>query len=141
MMIIQNIIKDRCILLPVFLGFILTFSACSEHNPDPGGVEGKAAKLYYEYLLHGNYYAYVDGFYRPDSIPDDYRSQLIDNAKMFIALQKEEHGGIKSISVEMAKADTTEKVANVFLTVTYGNKAKEQILVPMVSHDGQWMMR
>ena len=141
MMNIHEIIKDRSILLPVFLGLILTISSCSEQKPDQGEVAGRAAKLYYEYLLQGKYDAYVDGFYRPDSIPDSYRSQLVDNAKMFIALQKEEHGGIKSISVASAKADTTAKVANVFLSMTYGDRAKEQILVPMVSHDGQWMMR
>ena len=137
----HNSRKDRHILLSVFLGLALTFFACTETKHDEGEVAGRAAKIYYDYLLQGKYDAYVDGFYRPDSIPASYRSQLIDNAKMFIALQKEEHGGIKSVSVARVTVDTVAKAANIFLTVSYGDKEKEQILVPMVKQKGVWMMR
>ena len=129
------------ILLPLFLCVMALASSCSESKRDEAKVVGNAAKLYYEYLLQGKYEAYVDGFYRPDSIPDGYRSQLIDNAKMFVGSQKEEHQGIKEINVGHVKVDTTQHIANVFLILTYGDKGKEQVVVPMIQKKGMWLMR
>lgn len=100
-----------------------------------------AAKQYYDYLLQGDYGAWVDGFYRTDSISEGYRSQLINNAKMFIACQQTVHEGIKSAEVKGAELDTARHVANVFLTLTYGDKGKEQVLMPMIHKDGLWYMR
>lgn len=115
--------------------------ACSEKEPDQGEVAGRAAKLYYEYLLKGDYKSYVDGFYRPDSIPDSYHRQLVDNAKMFVSLQGESHKGIDSVRFMRAKADTASHTAEVFLMFCYGDSTKEEVVVPMVEHNGTWMMK
>lgn len=115
--------------------------SCSEKKIDQKEVVGKTAKLYYEYLLQGKYDAYVDGFHRPDSIPRNYRSQLIDNAKMFMAQQKEEHNGIVGVEVGNVTIDTALHAANVFLVLSYGDSIKEQVLVPMIQKNDIWMMR
>ena len=87
-------------------------ASCSDgRGEDPAEVAGRTACLYYENLLHGRFAEYVDGFYRPDSIPDGYRAQLIDNARMFMAQQNDEHHGIKSVSLGRATADTVRNVA------------------------------
>lgn len=104
-------------------------------------VMAKAAQQYYSYLLNGNYEAWVDGFARNDSIRSHYRSQLVDNAKMFMALQKTEHGGIKSATVKRAELDTLRRIANVFFTLTYGDGTHEQTVMPMIHKDGLWYMR
>ena len=52
-----------------------------------GEVAGRAAKAYYDQLLHGDYNAFVAGRYQPDSIPAAYREQLVANAKMFLGQQ------------------------------------------------------
>ena len=58
------------------------FVACSP-EPKSDDVVAQTAKVYYDHLLHGQYDHFVDGTYRPDSIPDSYREQLIANARMY----------------------------------------------------------
>lgn len=114
---------------------------CSAHEPHAGEIAGNAAKLYYDWLAEGKYDAYVDGFYRPDSIPGSYREQLITNAKMFAAQHREERGGIASVRLLRASADTARHVGSAYLLLCYGDSTKEEIVVPMVEHKGVWMMR
>ena len=118
---------------------VMTLVACSK--PDASEVAGQTAKLYYDYLLQGRYSEFVDGMNFPDSIPEQYRSQLVDNAKMYIAQQKKEHRGIQSVECLQAQADTAKHEANVFLSFTYLDGNVEQVLVPMVERNGIWYMR
>lgn len=117
------------------------FCACGSKGPDASEVAGRAAMIYYGYLLEGKYDAYVDGFYRPDSIPGSYRDQLVTNARMFAAQQHDMRGGIAGVSFLRATADTAHHVARAFLLLSYGDSTKEEIVVPMVEHKGVWMMR
>lgn len=104
-------------------------------------VVGNAAKQYYTYLLEGKYEAFVDGCYQKDSIREEYRNQLIDNAKMFVGQQKKEHEGIKSVDIVSAKIDTASHTANVFLNLHYGDKTSEQVVLPMIEKENLWYMR
>ena len=125
-----------------FIVSVAALSACNRGvEPDAGEVAGRAAKIYYDYLVEGKYDAYVDGFYRPDSIPASYRSQLMDNVKMFVAQQSEARGGIAGVSLMRATADTARHVGRAFLVLSYADSTKEEIVVPMVEHAGVWMMR
>ena len=101
----------------------------------------KAALHYYQQLLNGDYAAFVDATYRPDSLPSTYRSQLILNAKMFIEQQQNEHDGLKSVVVAHATIDEAQHTGNAFLTFRYGDGSSEQVVVPMVEHDGAWYLR
>ena len=66
---------------------VLSFLAGCKKDVDQSLVVRNVAEQYYGYLIQGQFDAYVDGLYQPDSIPDSYRSQLIDNAKMFMKQQ------------------------------------------------------
>ena len=125
----------------LFYFFVALLAVACSSGPDPGEVAAQAAKEYYTQLLAGKYEHYVDGFYRPDSIPASYRRQLIDNAKMFVGQQKEERRGILDVRVVNAVADTTKRSANVFLIFAYGDSTSEEVVVPMVQHRGVWYMR
>jgi hypothetical protein len=120
---------------------LLLFAACGKSQIDPSGVMGNVAKAYYDYLIEGKYDAYVDGFYQPDSIPGSYREQLITNAKMFTGLMNEQHKGLKSVSIASAKADTAHHVGHAFLIMHFGDGTKEEVVVPMVERQGNWMLR
>ncbi|MBQ7471523.1 MAG: hypothetical protein IJS97_03760 [Prevotella sp.] len=128
-------------LLPVLFVLCVTlgFVGCSEN--DPGEVAGKTAKQYYDYLLEGKYEAWVDGHYHSDTISNEYREQLIVNAKMFMLQQNREHEGIREVRVSNSKADTAHHTANVFMVFVYGDSTNEETLVPMVEHKGLWYMR
>jgi len=125
----------------LFYFFVALLAVACSSGPDPGEVAAQAAKEYYAQLLAGKYEHYVDGFYRPDSIPASYRRQLIDNAKMFVGQQKDERRGILDVRVVNAVADTTKRSANVFLIFAYGDSTSEEVVVPMVQHRGVWYMR
>lgn len=125
-------------LLYLFVAMVIV--ACTS-SLDEGEVAARAAKEYYGYLLQGNIASFVDGHYRPDSIPDTYREQLITNTKMYVNQQNEEHRGIKDIRIVDTKTDMQKHAANVFLVLSFGDSTSEEIVVPMVESDGVWYLR
>ena len=130
--------KTLCAVLIVSCQLLIV--NCST-RPDPADVAAQAAKQYYDYLLEGKYEAFIDGQYRPDSIPGSYREQLIMNAKMFMGQQQREHRGIKETRIVNAEADTARHEANVFMVFCYGDSTTEEVLVPMVENKGIWYLR
>ena len=127
----------------LFFLFLPLIIACSSQpsEPDAAQLAANAAKAYYEQLLKGDYGSFVDGRYQPTELPESYRQQLIANAKMFVGQEEKEHKGIKSVSVADGRADTAKHVANAFLTFSYGDGTKEQVVVPMVEVKKVWYMR
>ena len=124
-----------------FLLSVMSLFSCKEKTPDPGYYAGIAAKGYYDMLLEGRYDEFVEGQNMPHRIPEGYRQQLVLNAKMFVEQQKNEHRGMKAFQILDAKADTVHHLADVYLSVTYGDSTKEQIVVPMVEAEKKWKMR
>ncbi|WP_434502900.1 hypothetical protein [Prevotella sp.] len=124
----------------ILLLITILFS-CGSQKKDPSEIVGKTAKIYYDYLLNSDYNAFVDGMNQPESIPNNYREQLVANAKMFIGQQNEDHKGIKKIAVSAAKADTIHNTGDAYLLLTYGDNTTEQVVVPMVKRKGVWYMR
>lgn len=114
--------------------------ACKE-APKAEEVAAQTAKTYYEMLMHGDYDLFVDGTYRPDSIPASYREQLVANARMYVGQQQEEHRGLRQVKVAGAQVDTARHRGDVFLVLSYGDSTSEQIVVPMVCQDGVWYMK
>lgn len=129
------LLPTACLVAAMLLG------GCKPEAPSADALAGQAAKVYYDQLLAGQVEAWVDGFYQPDSLPASYRSQLVDNARMFLATQREEHGGIDSVSLVRCTADTARHTANAFLLLTFGDRTHEEVVVPMVENGGVWMMR
>ena len=131
----------RYIIVCLFL-FILSFVSCrNAEGPKPDEMVARAAKIYYEYLREGKYEAYVDGFYRPDSIPASYREQLIASAKQYVWQLKEDHKGLAAVDIAGGKADTAKHMGHAFLVLCFKDSVREEIVVPMVLHDGNWMLR
>lgn len=133
--------RNTChISLPLLGGLMgLLFLSCSHRNP--AELAGQVAKQYYEQLLSGDYDSFVDGTWQPDPIPASYRDQLIDNAKMFVEQQQVKHRGIREVRTSNAEADSTGTAANVFLVFCYGDSTAEEVLVPMIQHEGTWYMK
>lgn len=124
-----------------FAAILLTFISNSCSQPKPDELASRAAKIYYDYLLAGNYEAYIDGIYQPDAIPEGYREQLLTNAKMFVWQQKESRKGIAEVQLNRANVGKDGKTADVFLILCYGDSTKEEVVVPMIEVEGNWMMK
>jgi len=110
-------------------------------NDNQGELAARTAKLYYDALLEGRYEQFVDGTYHKDSLRPQYRQQLIDNARMFVGQQKDEHRGIREVRVSDFKLDSITTDCNVFLVFAYGDSTSEEVLVPMTEKDGVWLMK
>lgn len=136
---VKNEMRKLLFFMIILLG--LGLSSCKKESPDPGYFAGIAAKGYYDLLLEGKYQDFVSGYQQPNRIPKGYQEQLLLNAQMFVEQQQEEHQGMKKVDVISAKADTVHHVADVFLSVVYGDSTKEQIVVPMVQIKNHWKMR
>ena len=117
----------------------LAFS-CKE-EPKAEELAAKAAENYYRLLMNGHYDRFVDGIADADSLPADYREQLLVNAKQMMAQQQKEHQGIHDIKTVKAQIDSTaQHQAQVFLLLCFNDSTEEEIVVPMVSHDKEWRM-
>ena len=101
-----------------------------------------AAEGYYRHLLRGEYEQFLEGKVGADSLPSDYRSQLLDGYRQFISQQQAAHQGIVDVSVTNVRTDSLDAYTSVFLLLCYGDSTQEEVIVPMVSlPDGRWRMR
>ena len=101
---------------------LFALASCSKSASElkPDEMASRAAKLYYENLLHGKCEAYIDGFYRPDSIPESYREQLIVSAKQYVGQMKKDHQGLVSVETAGARVDTAKHVGEAYLLLGFG---------------------
>ena len=114
--------------------------ACSS-GPTPEELASLAAKGYYQHLVDSDYAHYLEGKVWADSLPDDYREQLIAAYKQFMAKQQKEHRGINEVRIMNARTDTLLHETNVFLVLCFGDSTNEEIVVPMVERNGSWRMK
>ena len=123
----------------VLLVFLAQWAACS--SPTREELASLAAKGYYQHLIEGDFDHFLEGRVMADSLPDDYRSQLIDGYSQFLAQQVKARGGINEIRISRAYTDSTQQYTSVLLMLCYGDSTSEEVIVPMVEHNGRWMMK
>ena len=85
----------------------------------------QVAELYFAYLVDGKYEEYVAGMVDVDSMPDQYRSQLVDMVAQFAVMQKSNHGGF---AFAKAMADSLP------------DSTVERIGMPLRYQHGRWKM-
>lgn len=125
--------------LLAFILALLLFMACA--NPSPEEMASIAAKGYYNHLVNGEYEVFLEGKEGADSLPDDYREQLLTSYRQFMAQQNRDHHGILDIRISNAVTDTVLQYTNVFLVLCFGDSVNEEIVVPMVERHGSWRMK
>ena len=123
----------------VLLVSLAQWAACS--SPTREELASLAAKGYYQHLIEGDFDHFLEGRVMADSLPDDYRSQLIDGYSQFLAQQVKARGGINEVRISRAFTDSTQQYTSVLLMLCYGDSTTEEVVVPMVEHDGLWMMK
>ena len=118
---------------------LMGLMGCEEASREDKAKE--AAQEYYQALLNGDYQAFLDGRAHMDSIPDSFREQLLTAFKQFMHQQQEAHQGVVSFVPTRVEDDSLLQVMQVFMMVNYGDSTREEIVVPMVEHQGKWMMK
>ncbi len=126
----------------VLIGLIMVTGiiACSGVSKEE--LASLAAKGYYEHLINGEYEKFLEGKagLKPHE-GNEYWSQLLDNCHQFMRQQENSHRGVREVRVVNAKTDTIQKYTNVFMVLCFGDSTNEEIVVPMVEHDGRWFMK
>ncbi len=130
--------KKLCILS--LFGALVVLGACGSATKEE--LASLAAKGYYEHLIHGEYEQFYEGMDQREFTSEaDYRSQMLDNLRQFMARQEKEHHGILEVRVSNAATDTVQQFTNVFLVLCFGDSTNEEIVVPMVERNGSWRMK
>ena len=119
---------------------LIGFAGCSS-EPTPEERAAQAAKTYYNHLVAGRYEHFLDGRVGADLLPADYREQLLTACQQFMAQQTKAHQGISDVRISNARTDSLADYVNVFLLLCYGDSVQEEIVVPMVEHNGRWCMK
>ena len=136
----KHLRKIRCAIAYLFIFYSLFFSTqCAGLSPEEQAA--LAAKGYYTHLASGEYEQFLEGRVGAADLPDGYREQLLVACKQFMAWQQREHRGIREVQVGNTRTDSVLHYTNVFLVLCYGDSTREEIVVPMVQHNGRWMMK
>ena len=110
-------------------------------NPHPEQLAAMAAKSCYDNLVTGRYEHFLDGWAGADSLPADYREQLLTSCQQFMDQQTKIHQGISEVRISNVHTDSLTDYISVFLLLSYADSTHEEIIVPMVEHNGQWRMK
>ena len=98
----------------------------------------KAATDYYTLLIRGKYEKFVDGYADSESLPEDYKRELADMLKQFMA-----EGNMPSLRSVAAIGDSLleDSTAYVMLQLNFGDSIQEQIQMPLILKKGKWRMK
>ncbi|MBQ8486927.1 MAG: hypothetical protein IJ533_04680 [Prevotella sp.] len=119
---------------------ILLFSLqCARLTPEQQA--SLAAQGYYHHLAAGQCEQFLEGRVGADSLPADYREQLLAGCRQFLSQQQKAHQGIADVRVSNARTDSLDGYTSVFLLLCYGDSTQEEIVVPMVERGGRWCMK
>ena len=100
-----------------------------------------AAQSGYDRLLSGDYEGFALCRVGMKKAPRSFREQMMDTYKMYIEQEKKAHRGISRAKATRAEMDSTLNIMQVFMLLDYGDGGQEEIVVPMVQHDGEWLFR
>ena len=132
--------KIKAVVLPSFGGVggaLLFLVACS------GGLytheaAREAAESYYSMLIKGDYKGFVNGYADAESLPADFRSQLVDATAQFMA--NDDMRSLMNVSAisDSLSADST---AVVMLQLQFSDSTFEQIELSLILQEDGWKMR
>lgn len=130
-----------------FLIFLLSqclifLSSCST-SPEQQAAE--SAKFYYDLLAEGDAVRFLEGKAGIDTLPADYGEQLLGAVRQYQHDIQQKHGGLREVHIAdnpgLYDVLPAGSLVHAFLILCYGDSTQEEIAVPMVECDGQWLMR
>jgi len=139
----------RLIAFSIGLMAFTCWVSCS-NKLSPEEQAAQAALSYYNRILEG----FPDGLQAAKaddgSLPDDYRKQRHLTYHQFVNDIQRQHGGLQSISISpnvarrdsiKAKDGQWQHVTYAFLLFTFRDSTQEEIVVPMVHQNGEWLLK
>ena len=98
----------------------------------------KAAEEFYTMLIEGNYQGFVDGYANAESLPEGYRSQLVDAVAQLMATER-----MRNLTGVVATKDSLleDSAAYVMLQLNYCDSTSEQVELPLILMEDGWRMK
>ena len=129
---------------PLF-AFLLSFLLAAWSSGNSGdGLQPPSAKEvmeYYELYRNGNYAEYVKAMQSCDDKPADFCKQMADALKQHAARIKEEKGGTVSAEFMRTELHAEHSACDAYLSVTYGDSTKEEVILPLVFCQDKWRLK
>lgn len=95
----------------------------------------------YDKYLKGDYEAYVRDMASCDSMPEEYRQQMMLLFKQHAAEMRRKNGGAVSAAVVRMEAHNDSTLVNVFFNVVYADSSAEEIMVPFIYVADKWRLQ
>ena len=94
-------------------------------------------------MLEGFPDGFLEGKAGYDSLPADYRQQLMKANEQYLQDIQQHHEGLHAVAISpnVGRRDSTLHLVYAFLLLSYNDSTQEEITVPMVEVDGKWKMR
>ena len=130
-------------LLPLFFLLLLLLSVGCRRQGDRFSHTSarEAAERIYACLLEGRYDDYVMSRNGADSLPQAYRTQLVDLAAQFMERQRAIRGGILSASATVDTLMEADSSARIYMDVVFADSLSEQVSLSLLFRDGRWKMK
>jgi hypothetical protein len=89
-------------------------------------------------LIEGNYQGFVDGYANAESLPEGYRSQLVDAVAQLMAGER-----MRNLTGVVATKDSLleDSTAYVMLQLNYCDSTSEQVELPLILMEDGWRMK
>ena len=98
-------------------------------------------ELAYSRLLKGDYDGYLKCVESCDSLPERYRTALVNVLKQNAANEKKERGGMVSAKAIGEETNPDGSYSVVRADVAYGDSTREEIVVQTVKVAGKWRLK
>ena len=133
----------RKILFFLFFQCLIGLVACSSLSPEEQATE--SAKAYYDLLVEGDAVRFLENKLGVDTLPADYGEQLLAAVRQYQQDMQKKHGGLREVRIaeNPGRCDTFQgsPLVHTFLILCYADSTQEEVIVPMVERDGQWLMK
>ena len=121
-------------------------SAChktsNEAVHDQGSVGADSmAIICYKMQANGQFDEYVNAMLSCDGTTPDYKQRMVVMLRQHQKQINEEKKGVKDVSLLRTEMHNNNKMANVFLSVSYKDGSNEEVMLPMVYDGKQWRMQ
>lgn len=139
------IMKHLIFFLIGFAILTTSFAGCKKQaeveNTDLTEEVDSAAIKYYKLRSTGQYKDYVNAMQSCDGMPEAYKNNTALLLEHHQAEINKEKKGVKAVAVVRCEMHNNDKMANVFLNVSFNDGTTEEVILPLV-HDGkQWRIQ
>ena len=100
-----------------------------------------AAIRYYKLRSAGQYKDYVNAMQSCDGMTEAYKNHTALLLEHHQTEVNKERKGVKNVTIVRSEMHNNDKMANVFLSVSFNDGSTEEVMIPLV-HDGkQWRIQ